>query len=102
MKELFITGLFAVSVLTTLTVQALKNMYGDKPYNPNLLAAIVATVLSICVAVGYVLYNGVAISIQIVIATIAFAFFSWLASQVGYDKIKELINNLITKEGKKE
>ena len=102
MKELFLTGLFGVSVLTTLTVQAIKNMLGDKPYNPNLLAAIVATVLSICVAIGYVLYNGVAFSIQIVISTVAFAFFSWLASQVGYDKLKELINNLINKEGKKE
>lgn len=93
MKELFITGLFAVSVLTTLTVQAIKKMLGDKPYNANLLAAIVATVLSVCVAVGYVLYNGISVTIQIVIATIAFAFFSWLASQVGYDKIKELLSH---------
>ena len=68
-------------------------MLGDKPYNANLLAAIVATVLSVCVAVGYVLYNGISVTIQIVIATIAFAFFSWLASQVGYDKIKELLSH---------
>ena len=98
MKELFLTGLFGVSVLTTLTVQALKNMYGEKPYNPNLLAAIVATVLSICTAIGYVLYNGVAISIQIVIATIAFAFFSWLASMTNYDKVKQLLEGILTKE----
>ena len=99
MKELFITGLFAVSVLTTLTVQAIKKMLGDKPYNSNLLAAIVATVLSIAVAVGYVLYYGISVTIQIVIATIAFAFFSWLASQVGYDKIKELLSHYVSKEG---
>ena len=100
MKELFMTGLFGVSVITTLTVQAIKNMLGEKPYNPNLLAAIVATVLSVCVAVGYVLYNGIAFDIQIIIATVAFAFFSWLASQVGYDKCKDLIHNLTKKEGK--
>lgn len=98
MKELFLTGLFGVSVLTTLTVQAIKNMLGDKPYNSNLLAAIVATVLSICVAVGYVLYNGVAFSIQIVISTIAFAFFSWLASMTNYDKVKQLLDGILTKE----
>ena len=97
MKELFIAGLFGVSVLTTLTVEAIKKMLGDKPYNSNLLAAIVATILSIAVAVGYVLYNGVSVSIQIIIATIAFTFFAWLASQVGYDKIKELLSHY--KEG---
>ena len=91
MKELFITGLFAVSVLTTLTVEAIKKMIGDKPHNSNLLAAIVALVLSVAVSIGYVLYNGIAVSIQIIIATIAFAFFSWLASMVGFDKIKQLL-----------
>ena len=91
MKELFITGLFFVSILTTLTVEAIKKLLGEKPYNANLLAAIVATTLSICVAIFYVLWNGLAISVQIVLATIAFAFFSWLASMVGFDKIKQLI-----------
>ena len=100
MKELFLTGLFGVSVLTTLTVEGIKKMIGDKPHNSNLLAAIVATVLSIAVSVSYVLYNGIGITIQIVIATIAFAFFSWLASMVGFDKVKQLIENVTVKEGK--
>lgn len=100
MKELFLTGLFGVSVLTTLTVEALKKLIGDKPHNSNLLAAITATVLSICVAVSYVLYNGVPVTIQIIIATVAFAFFSWLASMTSFDKVKQLINNVSTKEGK--
>ena len=98
MKELFLTGLFAVSVLTTLTVEGIKKMIGDKPHNSNLLAAIVATILSVCVSVGYVLYNSIPVSIQIIIATVAFAFFSWLASMVGFDKVKQLINNLGGKE----
>lgn len=97
MKELFLAGLFFVSVLSTLTVEAIKKLLGEKPYNSNLLAAIVATVLSICVAVFYVLYNGVAVSIQIILTTIAFAFFSWLASMVGYDKVKQLLQQF-TKE----
>lgn len=91
MKELFLTGLFFVSVLTTLTVEAIKKLIGDKPHNSNLLAAIVSTVLSICVAVFYVLYNGLAVNIQIILVTVAFAFFSWLASMVGFDKIKQLL-----------
>lgn len=91
MKELFLTGLFFVTILTTLTVEGIKKLLGEKPYNANLLAAIVATILSLCVAIFYVLWNGLAISVQIVLATIAFAFFSWLASMVGFDKIKQLI-----------
>ena len=91
MKELFITGLFFVSILTTLTVEAIKKLLGEKPYNANLLAAIVATVLSIFTAIFYVMYNGVSVNIQVILATIAFAFFSWLASMVGFDKIKQLI-----------
>ena len=91
MKELFITGLFFVSILTTLTVEAIKKLLGEKPYNANLLAAIVATVLSIFTAIFYVMYNGVSVSIQVILATIAFAFFSCLASMVGFDKIKQLI-----------
>ena len=91
MKELFLTGLFFVTILTTLTVEGIKKLLGEKPYNANLLAAIVATTLSICVAIFYVLWNGLAISVQIVLATIAFTFFSWLASMVGFDKIKQLI-----------
>ena len=91
MKELFLTGLFFVTILTTLTVEGIKKLLGEKSYNANLLAAIVATTLSICVAIFYVLWNGLAISVQIVLATIAFAFFSWLASMVGFDKIKQLI-----------
>lgn len=91
MKELFITGLFLVSILTTLTVEAIKKLLGEKPYNANLLAAIVATVLSIFTAIFYVMYNAVSVSIQVILATIAFAFFSWLASMVGFDKIKQLI-----------
>ena len=91
MKELFITGLFFVSILTTLTVEAIKKLLGEKPYNANLLAAFVATVLSIFTAIFYVMYNGVSVSIQVILATIAFAFFSWLASMVGFDKIKQLI-----------
>ena len=58
MKELFLTGLFFVTILTTLTVEGIKKLLGEKPYNANLLAAIVATTLSLCVAIFYVLWNG--------------------------------------------
>ncbi|MBQ7481329.1 MAG: aminopeptidase [Lachnospiraceae bacterium] len=97
MKELFLTGLFFVSVLTTLTVEAIKKLLGDRPHNSNLLAAIVATVLSLCTAIFYIAYKGLAVTVQIVLVTIAFAFFSWLASMVGFDKIKQLIQQFTNK-----
>ena len=44
MKELFVTALIAVSLLTSLTVEGLKKLLRDakKTYKPNVLAAIVA------------------------------------------------------------
>lgn len=91
MKELFMTGLFFVSILTTLTVEAIKKLRKKATKNPNLLAAIVATTLSICVAVFYILYFEIPVTIQIVLIVIAFAFFSWLVSMAGFDKVKQLI-----------
>lgn len=94
MKELFLTGLFFVSILTTLTVEAIKKLRKTTK-NPNLLAAIVATILSICVAVFYILFFKVPVTIQIILLVIAFAFFSWLTSMAGFDKIKQLIQQFM-------
>ena len=47
-----ITALAAISVLTSLTVEALKKLLGDKIKSYNLAAAIVAVVLTIAISVG--------------------------------------------------
>jgi len=91
-----LTALAAISALTSLTVEALKRIFNEKgiKYSSNLLAAIVSVVLTIAICVGGVLYSGVPFTIQEVIVMIAMTFLSFLSSTVGFDKIKQLFDQL--------
>ena len=96
MNTFIISALAIVSALTTLTVQGIKKILDEqgKTYKSNLLAGIVAVVLSVASVLGYVLYNGVAFTVQIAVLMVTFAFLSWLCAMVGYDKVKMLIEQL--------
>lgn len=91
-----ITALALISVLTSLTVEALKKIFDEKHinYSSNLLAVIVSTVLTIALCVGYVLYFGIPFTIQTVIIMIALVFLSFLSATVGYDKVRQLLEQL--------
>lgn len=100
MNTFIITALAIVSALTTLSVQGIKKILDEqgKQYKSNLLAAIVSIVLSVASVIGYVLYNSIAFSVQIVVMAVAFAFLSWLCAMVGYDKILQLFKQFMGKE----
>lgn len=91
-----ITALALISVLTSLTVEALKKIFDEKHinYSSNLLAVIVSTVLTIALCVGYVLYFGIPFTIQTVIIMIALVFLSFLSATVGYDKVVQLLKQI--------
>ena len=91
--NILLTALALVSALTTATTQGIKKILDEagKTYNSNLLAGIVAVVLSIGAVLCYVLYYGNPFTVQIGVILVCFAYLSWLASQVGYDKLKELL-----------
>lgn len=97
MNTFIITALAIVSALTTLSVQGIKKILDEqgKQYKSNLLAAIVSIVLSVASVIGYVLYNGIAFSVQIVVMAVAFAFLSWLCAMTSYDKVIQLIKQFI-------
>lgn len=97
MNTFIITALAIVSALTTLSVQGIKKILDEqgKQYKSNLLAAIVSIVLSVASVIGYVLYNGIAFSVQIVVMAVAFAFLSWLCAMASYDKVIQLIKQFI-------
>ena len=99
MNTLLLSALAFVSVLTSLTVEALKKVLDEwgKTYKSNLLAGIVAIVLSVCATIVYVVLYKIPVSAQTIVLTICFAFFSWLCSMVGFDKVKQLIDQF-TKE----
>lgn len=93
---LIVTALTIISVLTSLTVEAIKKILNDKhiDYSSNLLAMIVSVVLTVAISVGYILYLGVPITIQNIIVIIALVFLSFLSSTVGYDKVIQLLKQI--------
>ena len=94
--EFLLKALALISGLTTLTVEAIKKLLNDKQvqYSSNLLAAIVAVILTLCVSVAYVLYFAVPLSVQVVISVIALIYLSFLCATIGFDKIKQLIEQI--------
>jgi len=90
-----LTALAAISVLTSLTVEALKKLLGDKIKSYNLLAAIVSIVLTIAVSIGYLIYTGTTFTAQIGVIMAALVFLSFLSSTVGYDKVMQMIKQII-------
>ena len=90
-----LSALAIISVLTSLTVEALKKLLGNAKYSSNLLAAIVSVVLSVAVCLGYLIYTGTAFTAQVAVIIVALTFLSFLASTVGYDKVIQMIKQII-------
>ena len=100
MDSILITGLVVISALTGLTVEAIKKILNEKgiQYSSNLLAVIVAGVLTLAISVCYILYNAIPITVQTVITIIALMFLSFLSSTCGYDKVIQLLRQIWGKE----
>lgn len=91
-----ISALAGISVLTSLTVQALKKIFDEKQinYSSNLLAIITSVVLTIAVSIGYIIYMSIAVTPQIIITILALIFLSFLSATVGYDKVVQMLKQL--------
>lgn len=96
MTFLFI-ALFAISVLTTLTVQGIKTML-DKTateYSSNVLAVAVSLVLSVALTVGYLIMTETAFNIKIAVELIALMYLSFLVATNGYDKVIQALKQIM-------
>lgn len=89
-----ISALAIISVLTSLTVEAIKKLLGDRKVSYNLMAAIVAVILTIAASIGYLIYTGTTFTAQIAVTIIALVFLSFLSATVGFDKIKQMLEQL--------
>jgi hypothetical protein len=94
--QFLVSALAIISVLTSLTVQAIKKLLDEKgmTYSSNVLAAVTAVALTAISAIGYVIYTGTAVNAQVIITALALMFLSFLGSTVGYDKVVQLIKQL--------
>ena len=93
--EIFLVGLMIVSTVTGLVTEGVKKTLDacKVNYNSNILAGIVAAVLSAAIGVGYVLINGIGFSAAIIVYIVAMTFLGWLGAMVGYDKVIGMIKN---------
>ena len=96
---LFLIALGIVSTFTTLTVQAIKKLLGDfkKKIGTNLLASIVSIILSAALAAGYAIVKDIPVDAVYIVYGLALAFSSWLAAMLGYDKVKQAIEQTFKK-----
>lgn len=97
--EIFLLGLLIVSTITGLTTEAIKKLFDEanKPYRSNLLAGIVAMILSIAIGSGYILLSNIGFTTENIVCLIGLMFMSWLCAMVGYDKVIQAISQFKTK-----
>lgn len=96
MNEFLLNALVGIAGLTSLTVQALKKLLDEKgvKYSSNLLAVIVSVILTAAISTGYIIYNSIAVTPQVVLTAIELIYLSFLSATVGFDKIKQLFEQL--------
>lgn len=95
-NDFLLPALAIISVLTSLTVEAIKKLLNEKgyKYSSNILAAIVSIVLTVAVSIGYIIYMSIAVTPQIIVTIIALTFLSFLTSMISFDKVKQLLEQL--------
>ena len=91
--EIFLTLLVFFSTATSLATEAFKKLVGNKiPYN--ILVLIIAMIVG-CVGVYvYYILNNIEINSINIIYLILMGIANWIGAMVGYDKIKQLINQM--------
>lgn len=92
--ETFLLLLMIVSVLTGLVTEGIKKLLDEakKPYRSNLLAGVVAVILSIAVDTGYMILTETLMNEKMAVILIALVLLSWLCAMVGYDKVIQTIS----------
>ena len=89
-----------ISVLTTLTTECIKSWCKTfkKDCEPNIIAAIVAVVLSFTIEIAKpLLVDNCYIDGHTIYNFMVMAFFGMLSANLGYDKVKELILAMLPK-----
>lgn len=102
--DVFLIMLMAVSILTSLTVEAVKTWLTERgrTYHANALAGYVSIILSVVVSAGYVIITGAEVNAKMGVILIALVFLSWLCAMLGYDKVMQAIAQFKTSTGNGE
>lgn len=97
--EIFMTGLLAVSLFTTLGTQAVKKLLGDfkKKIGSNVLSSIVSIVVSTLLCVCYAIIMHINVDAVYITESIVLTILGWLVAMCGYDKVKQAIEQIVKK-----
>lgn len=97
----FLIMLLIVSTFTGVATEAVKKQLDElkKKYYSNLLAGIIAIVLSIAVDAAYIILTGSILNEKMAVYLIALILLSWLSAMVGYDKVMQAISQITAKTG---
>ena len=95
--EVFLFLLLAVSVLTMGITEAIKSFKkeSEEPYSANLIAGITAVVLSIAIAAAYIIMTEATLNAKMAVYLIALMLFSWLGAMLGFDKVTQMILQIV-------
>lgn len=90
------TALLIVSLITNLTVEGIKKLLNETTikYSSNVLAAVVAVLMSCAVCVIYLIMNDVAFTLKVGVEVCILMYLSFLTSTVGYDKVIQMIQQI--------
>ena len=91
--EIFLMLLLICSTFTALGTEAVKKLLDEHKvkYYSNTLAGVVAVLMSILVAIAYIIMVGAILNSQVLVCIVALVILSWLSAMVGYDKVIQAI-----------
>ena len=97
--EVFMTMLFAVSVVNSLLTEAVKQVFDEfeKTYSSNIIAGIVSVVVGGFICYSHAMFSGVEPNHLLFITYIAFVVMSWVCAMVGYDKVMQAVKQITGK-----
>jgi hypothetical protein len=98
--EFLSVALLAISIITGLTVEALKKIldHTKLKYSSNVLAIIVSVVISLLSSIVYVVIKSVPFSAILVMQVVILMFLSFLVSTLGYDKVIQTIKQFLSRK----
>lgn len=90
------TALLIVSLVTNLTVEGIKKLLNETTikYSSNILAAVVAVLMSCAVCAIYLIMNDAAFTLKVGVEACILMYLSFLTSTVGYDKVIQMIQQI--------
>ena len=96
--EIFLIGLGVCSAFTALVTEAVKKLLKEakKKYHNNALAAICSIIVAVVVAVSYVIIKGIPFDAALIVEILLLTILSWLCSMVGYDKVKQTVEQYLS------